>query len=244
MSRARGLEMKRQVKLFFIMILITISVTGCWDRLELEEQAYVVVIGMDKGVGNTLNITYQIANPQGGGGSTIGKSEKEPADEIITVNVPGIISGRDLLSSTVTRRPTFHHVDTLIVGSELAKEDDFFYFLEAALRDRQLRREIFFIVSKETAEDFIRNNSPKLETRPHKYYQFMKNRWEETGLVGVSTIHRFLQRTEGGEGLYLSIYAANPKNEKENKNKKEDQKDEGKEKGNKSGEEDENIKMI
>ena len=50
-------------KIIFVFFLAFV-LTGCWDRVELEEQAYVIVIGIDQGKGNLLSVTYQIANTE------------------------------------------------------------------------------------------------------------------------------------------------------------------------------------
>ena len=60
-----------------ILLLLSIMflLSGCWDREELEDRAYVIGLGLDKSEkeGN-IKITMLIANPevgsiQGGGGS-------------------------------------------------------------------------------------------------------------------------------------------------------------------------------
>lgn len=59
--------------LFFVIVCL---LTGCWDRQEIEDKAYVIGLGLDrsKDEGKIL-VTMLLANPevgsmQGGGGST------------------------------------------------------------------------------------------------------------------------------------------------------------------------------
>ncbi len=188
---------------FFICFL-----TGCWDKLEVEEQAFVITIGIDKGkTMHMMDVTIQVANPQVGS-SNISKAEKEPANETITFfEVSDIISLRDLANAVIARKISYSHVKTIIIGESLARSDDLLYIMESMVRDRQIRRNVDIIICREKASEFIKNNKPKLETRPHKYYQFMLERWKDTGLVPVSTFHRALRRTEEDESLFLGIYA-------------------------------------
>jgi hypothetical protein len=79
------------------------------------------------------------------------------------------------------------------------------HILATALRDPEMRREINMIVSREKAVDFIHANKPKMETRPHKYYSFMQQRWRDTGHVPYATLNRYYQRVKGE--LFLAIYA-------------------------------------
>ena len=200
--------MSNKVIILGLISLSLIFLTGCWDRIELEEQAYIVVVGLDKdgGDGTSVSVTYQISNPQGGLSTPTGGSEKEPPSEIITVKAPDIISAQDLMSSNISRSPSFSQTRTLVVSEELARTKKFLPLLEAAMRKSQIQRDIFFIVSKERASDFIRNNSPVLIQRPHKFYDYMAKQGEETGMLSKSTIHKFLQLTEGDDGIFLAIY--------------------------------------
>lgn len=189
-----------------LVFLISILLTGCWDSYELEEQAYVVAIGIDKGGNDNINVTFQIANPQVGS-SDRANADNEPPYEIITLSAPDKISARDLANISVSRRITFSHSKNFIISEEIAKSDMLISFFEAMIRDPQMPRNVGLIISKEKASEFISNNNPKLETRPHKHYEFMGERYKETGLVPISTISKFIQRTEEDAGGFLAIYA-------------------------------------
>lgn len=52
---------KRFLFLFFVASLFFLS--GCWDKMELEDRAYVVALGLDKNEKeNFIDVTFQIAN--------------------------------------------------------------------------------------------------------------------------------------------------------------------------------------
>ena len=60
-----------------LLLLATVFLlTGCWDREELEDKAYVIGLGLDHSKAeDKIKVTMLIANPevgsmQGGGGST------------------------------------------------------------------------------------------------------------------------------------------------------------------------------
>jgi spore germination protein KC len=214
----------KKVFTFLILIPLMLSLTGCWDRLELEEQAYVIAVGVDMAPDNKYSITYQIAGPGGGGLTNItGSSTQQPSSEEVTFIVPDLISARDLASASVTRRPSFSHTSNIIVSEEVARSSHFYELMSTAVRDRQIRRDSFLIISKEKAADFIRNNKPLLESRPQQFYEFMSRRWQETALVPrLSNLSRLLQRTKHGESLFLANYGATIASENkvgENENK-------------------------
>ena len=45
-----------------------------------------------------------------------------------------------------------------------------------------------------------------METRPHKYFQFMINHGIENGLIPDSTLFRFFKTMERGTDLFLVMY--------------------------------------
>lgn len=192
-------------KLKLALILPLFLVAGCWDHLELEEQAFVVVVGLDKGPGNTVEVTFQIANPQIGS-SDIGTAEGEPPSDTVRFTSPDILSAKELANSVVTRTINFAHLKTMIVHEALARDEAFPHIAGAAIRDPELRREVALIVSREKAYDFIQKNRPRLETRPHKYFELMQQRWQETGFVPFSTFNQYLQQ-QVVDSMFLAIYA-------------------------------------
>ncbi|TDX48034.1 Ger(x)C family spore germination protein [Orenia marismortui] len=199
----------RSVKLILVFMIL-ILLTGCFNRVELEEMAYVVVIGLDKGEAGGFEVTYQIGNPQVGSSDRV-QAEGEPPSEIVTLTAPDITTARDLANISVSREVTYAHLKVLVTGEKLTRSGEAFTLLDSVLRDEAIKQEVMLIVSKEKASEFIRGNKHKLETRPHKHYEFMARRWKETGLVPDATLLRFFPRTLGDAGLFLSTYATSKK---------------------------------
>lgn len=197
--------MKWQTILLLVPLLFLLA--GCWDKRELEAEGFVVVMGLDKGPKpGTLQVTYQIANPQVGS-STLSQAEKEPPSDIVSIVVPNISSGQDTGNTIVPRRIDLSHCSTIVIGSELAKSGELDDILSSSMREPQIRRETNLIVSDESALDFIKANKPKMETRPHKFYEFMVRRWKETGMVPFATFNRYFHRREMTDTILLTILA-------------------------------------
>ncbi|NLM13136.1 MAG: Ger(x)C family spore germination protein [Epulopiscium sp.] len=197
------------------LLLMILFLTGCWDKIEIEEFAFVSVIGLDEGEYGKLRVTFQIANPQIGTSTNI--QADEPSSDIITFLSEDLISSRDLASTSVARRLTFSHAKAIIVSEALAQSDKFFPMMEATQRERDIRRDINLIVCKENAAEFIRNNHPPFDIRASKYYEFIASRWQDVGFVPLSNLHRLSLRTLDNLGLFLVTYATTkPKDTKTN----------------------------
>lgn len=178
----------------------------------MEQHAYAVAIGIDQNEHdeNLIDVTFQIANPQVGS-TKAGEAPNEPPSDIVTFTTSDVYSAKELANTVITREVSFEHLQTIIVGEKLAKSKLFHNTIASAMIDPQMRLENTLIVSKENAKDFIQANHPELETRPHKYFFYMKQRWKDTGYVPLSDLNRYFQRISGE--LFLAIYATTEKNE-------------------------------
>jgi len=201
--------LKTFCKIIFILTLL-ILLTGCYDKAELEQQSYVIAIGLDKAEKEgTFSFTFQIANPEVG--STLSAGSDEEPDETITITGNDILTATNTANSFVTKRIVLDQTKVIVVSEELARSEDFLRIIQSASRTPQIRRGVEMIVSKEKASDFLNNNDPKMEQRPHKYYQYMLNRAKQTGIIPEADLHRFFQITEGDADLFLAIYATTEK---------------------------------
>jgi len=219
-SKKKG---KKSMKKIVIIGILSFLLTGCGDRTELEEEAFVVVMGIDKAKEKgSIDVTYQIANPQVGS-TDRSKAENEPPSEIITITAPDLSTARQMANISITRKVMLSHVKIVIVGEKLARSKKLLGVLEPATKERELRRDVVFIVSKEKAATFIRKTQSPLETRPHKYYDMMIKRWKETGFVPISTFEMYMRETAHDAGAFLATYATSFEQKTKYKTSEEDE---------------------
>ncbi|SDK23664.1 Ger(x)C family spore germination protein [Sediminibacillus albus] len=202
--------MMRKLLMFTVLL---VPLAGCYDQTEVEQQSYVIAIGLDKTDDEgTFRITFQAANPEVGSTLSSGGSQEEPR-ETVTLEGNDLIAAKDTANSVMTKQIALDHTKVVVVSEELARSGEFLRIIQAATRTTELRRSVQIIVSKENASDFLKNNQPLLETRPHKYYQYMLTRATQTGIIPESEIHRFFQITEGDADAFLAIYATTEQTE-------------------------------
>ncbi|WP_102275241.1 Ger(x)C family spore germination protein [Cytobacillus massiliigabonensis] len=215
--------MKKQKHLtkMICLIILLFSLGGCWDKKEIERNAYVIAIGLDKGEKARLKITYLIANPEFGtiqqGGST-----NEPPVEIISFETDDLVSPLYKANTVIAKEISYNLMKNIIVSEKLAKDKDFIRWMYDTTKEKDIRRDTFLIITKEDASKFIIENEPKLETRPNKYFDFIIKCGIETANIPDSTLHRYLRITEADADLFLGIYATTEQAD-ENQNHKGDE---------------------
>jgi spore germination protein KC len=199
------MDKRKTVCKWFIVFSTLFILTGCWDRKEVEERAYVIGLGLDKSeTEDKLKVTFLIENPEVGS-AIAGVSTTEPAQELVQVEANDFITAKTTANAIISRDITYDLLRIIVVSEKLAKDENLIRWMYDALKDREIRRDTYLAVSNEDAFKFFKNNKPKMETRPHKYYQFMINRGIDGGIIPDSDLHRFFKTTETDENLFLAM---------------------------------------
>ncbi len=191
-------------KIYYLLFLLLI-LTGCWDQTKIDERAYVIAIGLDKGEKeNEIKITYLITNPELS--KQEGSASGEPPTEIISFQTNDLISAKDMANTVVAKEITYTQLTAFIVSEELAKDKDLIRWMYDATKDRDIKRSTHLIVTKENVSEFIQENNPKLETRIHKYFELMLDDGIKKGFIPDSKLYGYFRVTEADADLYLVIY--------------------------------------
>ncbi|WP_186375534.1 Ger(x)C family spore germination protein [Paenibacillus xylanexedens] len=112
-------------KAILALILCASLLTGCWDREEINDIAFVIGIAVDK-EGEDYRSSLQIALPgqsgasgsEGGGGGTSGDKPW-----FILSNIARTLRGTSLEGQkSLSRRIYYAHRRTILIGEELARE--------------------------------------------------------------------------------------------------------------------------
>jgi spore germination protein KC len=183
----------RTVKAALILSLVAPLLTGCWDRLEIEERAVVLGIGIDKGTPQetdneeaqvshlrglppspgtrAVKISVQLAVPgriplgpgEGGGGNS---SKTVWVVEVVGHTIDDAMSN---LQQQLSAPLFFGHLRIIVISEDYAKEglqnvNDYFH------RNPEVRRTTWMVISQEEAAAYMRAK-PELERVPTLYLQ-------------------------------------------------------------------------
>ena len=193
------------------LICTVILLAGCWDREEIEDKAYVIGLGLDHSKEkDKIEVTMLIANPevgsmQGGGGSS------EKPREIVSFDANDFLTAKSTANVVISRQISYDLLKLIVVSEELAKDSKFVPLIYDTLRDREIRLNAYLAVSKDKPSDYFQNNKPKMETRPHKYFEYMIGHGISNGLIPDSTLFRFFKTTDRGTDFFLAMYTTTKK---------------------------------
>lgn len=147
--------------IIFVIFLSIVLLTGCWDRKELQDIDIVSAIGIDKGddddVENRYRVTVQVINEGliAGGQQKGGVGEASP---VSTFSAKGSTVAEALrkIAPKLPQELFFPHVQLMVIGEELVKQNgiqDLFDWIE---RDSQFRTLFpILIVRDNTAKNLL-----------------------------------------------------------------------------------------
>ncbi len=181
--------MNRKILFFILPVFLTFFLTACFDSKEVDEKAYVVALGFDKGENNFLKMTLQIAIPskiasgEGGG-------EPGAGTAITTVETPTLYAGLNMINTYISKEIDLSHCKVVVFSKELAQEGIHKY-IHAMVRGREFRGSMYVAVALESAEEYIQNVTPTLEANPAKYFEMNFNSYQYTGFTGDTKLTNF-----------------------------------------------------
>ncbi|TYQ18289.1 UNVERIFIED_CONTAM: spore germination protein KC [Acetivibrio alkalicellulosi] len=201
---------KLKLLLAIIIPCIILSVlSGCFDAREIDDLAYPMAIGLDKGDDNLLKITLQLAVPVAiaGGGGEEAPGGGGGTSTIVTIEAPAIYSGINMANTFISKQINLSHAKVIVFSEELAKEGIGKY-ISAIARGREFRPSMFVMVAKGSAEEYIRAVEPALEANPAKYYEMKLRAFDYTGFTTDATFTRFYHNIKSTAAQSYAILAS------------------------------------
>lgn len=179
-----------------LLFTIFLSASACSDAKEINEWSYVYSIGIDKGVSNSLRYSFQIASMklQGGGGDEGGGSGSGQSEDrsysVYSVDAPTFYGAVSIAESSSSRYFNYMHTKYLVISEDLAREG-IENFINSLIRNRQIRRILHVLISRDKAEAFLEEFNPKLTSAISKAQEGFLDTSRESGLNLDTTYHQF-----------------------------------------------------
>ncbi|WKT74979.1 Ger(x)C family spore germination protein [Lysinibacillus fusiformis] len=157
---------------FFLLLLVVLLLTGCWNKRELNELAIVTAVGVDK-TDEFIEISVQIVNPS----QIAPKNSTSFQVPVFTYHAEGrtLFEAIRKLTTLTPRKPYYAHVQAIIIGEEMA-EYGMNSILDLFQRDPEGRSDFNIIVAHEsTAQDILSILTPLEDIPASKLLKSLKD---------------------------------------------------------------------
>ena len=194
-----------------ILIILLITLTGCFNYKEINDYAIVSGISIDIN-NNSYEIGLQIMNA---------KKEKENNNSLITIYKGSGKTVYQALEKIMLDSPKelyLGHNEVIVISDELLKKKDPLEYLDFFLRESQIEKDSLIINAKDNkAYDILEIITP-LETIPSSNLKSSLNIADNyNGTLSLVTIDEFIHnlKTSGKEAVLPSVIIVGSKNEGE-----------------------------
>lgn len=163
-----------------------VAFSNSYKALNIDNLAFVVAIGIDSTDTNKFKITFQFVNPPSTNEGSI-QEAKILEDAVEATSIPNALN---IMNSYLARKLDLSHCRNIIFSEAVAKQgiSNHIYTL---MNDVQVRPTSNIIVTTCTANVYIKNSIPSLETSITRYYDIFTNSSKYTGYVSNATIGDF-----------------------------------------------------
>lgn len=158
--------MSRMIRMLIILISLLCVLTGCYDANELDDLAYVIAIGIDKGASKTLQVTFQIAIPVNISGES--SSPGKETSTLLTIDADSVYEAVSLANAQISKEVNLSQNKMVVFSEELAK-DGLEGYINPFVTNKEIRPRTSVVVCKSTSREFLSTITPVLETNPARY---------------------------------------------------------------------------
>lgn len=176
----------QKIFIFIIIIIFICSFSSSYNSLNIDNLAFVVALGIDKSDTNNIKVTFQFVNPP----ATSEGSSQDSKIIIDTVDASSITNAINIMNSYLARKLDLSHCKIIVFSEEIA-QDGISDYIYSIMNDVQVRPSSNIIVSNCSANYYIENSVPSLETLVTKYYDTFPNSSKYTGYITNATIGYF-----------------------------------------------------
>lgn len=137
-----------------LVLLVPLLLSGCWERRELNEMAFVLGMGLDKDKSG-YRVTLQVVIPSAIASQATGGAGGEGVPVVVaSFTVPTIYEMQRKYMVVSSRNAYYGHIRVLVIGEELARAG-IGETLDVLKRSREPRNDFYVMVAKNTTAEAV-----------------------------------------------------------------------------------------
>ncbi|ASA21594.1 Ger(x)C family spore germination protein [Paenibacillus donghaensis] len=184
----------KNIKVLFRLLLaltVPMLLSGCWERRELNELAFVLGMGLDK-TESGYRVSLQVVIPSSISSQTVGGTGGGVPVVVTAFNVPTIYEAQRSYNLVNSRQCYYGHIRILVIGEELARSG-LSETLDVLKRSREPRNDYYAMVAKDsTAEDVLKVLTPLNKLPANKLFESLDQSYKITAKTVAVSLNSFV----------------------------------------------------
>lgn len=150
------MKIRRVSELFILFILIISMITGCWDKVEIEDRAYAMAIGIDLVPSSKkYAVTFQFPDVSQIARTAPFSQGSKPSYSVTEI-ANTVFSASRHISTKLNKRLFLGHTKAIILGENIVNNKiRFLQVLDSLDRSYELSKKMHILVTPGKAEDIL-----------------------------------------------------------------------------------------
>lgn len=194
--------------LCMIMIGMTMLLSGCYDQVEVSDELYAIMLGVDarEEGGVTLTLILPVY-----GGESSGEQQEQSENRVFTVEADNVYEGLNQMHLQIARGVSLLHLKLIVFSEEIARSGLFEY--ATAIRQHiETRNVMGVMITDGTAEEYISFMSESTTGVLSQELEQLLFRSRNNIYFPVRTFEEFCRDMESDYGQSYAIYSKSVEN--------------------------------
>jgi spore germination protein KC len=150
--------MRKTIKLLLLFGVLTFTLSGCWDKIEVRELGIVLGMGIDYMEGEEpIRLTLQTVKPNGQQSAESKAGSGDDKFETLIVRGHTVFDAYNNIQKTSQKKVIFPHSKIIIIGRKVA-EQGVASITDYLLREREIRPTSWIAVANTTASEMLESS--------------------------------------------------------------------------------------
>lgn len=196
----------KKISVLILLIFCLLLLSGCWDKREIEDNTFVVLLGIDKAEDNDIIVTIAFPLTQTeGGGPDEGMDNGSGNYSVMSIKTPNVVEGLTMFGTKISGPLALHSVKTIVISQEIAQED-ILRRVFLSWRDEEIRNTTNVLISECTATEFIEARIKESPIDPLRQEELLLEQANNNSYYKPIQFLELLSNLESGSGDGLAMY--------------------------------------
>ena len=177
-----------------LLCVMAFMLAGCYDARDINDAAYILLIGIDRGMSDKFSVTFKFPAFEAGGAQ---KGERGGGEspggglsyKTLTIDAPSFNAALELANTSIPRTLNFMHAQFIVISEDIAKAGLVGEFLAPIVRNSSIRYSTRLLIAKESAAEFVELLEPFGGSDITRMCENLIKQAQETGLFADLTLY-------------------------------------------------------
>ncbi len=153
-----------------LILAVCFSLFGCYDQQEINETAYMVALGIDKGKSSDFVYTLQFSSPLPFSSDEGGHNSGETSN--LSVSAADFYTAKNTAENLLIKHISMAHLKMIVFSTEI-EADGLLTHTEFLLKEREIRPHTSVAVTDNSARKYIESMNPSEGGNIAEHYELM-----------------------------------------------------------------------